>query len=157
MVVLGRKGDSGPSPVWTRPPYASPPVTLKASEVPLPEGEGLGGRRWFVRTEPRVKVVKAGARTTEPRILVVEARARTTLEKLLEKSRPSEAVPRLRSRRSEMLEADADEMEEQARQVDSVRRRKKPNREEEAQLREEANKLRVEAARLRIITDQLLN
>ena len=72
-------------------------MTLRTSEVPLPEGEGLGGRRWFTRTEPRVKVVKAGARTTE---------------RMLERSWPSEAIPRLRSRRSEMLEADAHWMEE---------------------------------------------
>ena len=116
---------------------------LRASEVPLPEGEGLGGRRWFTHTEPR--------------ILVVEARARTTLEKLLERSRLSEAIPRLRSRRSEMLEADADEMEERARQVDSIRRKKRTSQEEEVQLRDKANKLRTEAVRLRAIADQLIN
>ena len=68
----------------TSEPPASPPVTLRASEVPLPEGEGLGGKRWFARTDPQV--------------LVIEAGARTTLERLLERRRPSEAIPRLRTR-----------------------------------------------------------
>ena len=117
-------------------------MTLRTSEVPLLEGEGLGERRWFTRTEPRVKVVKAGARTTE---------------RMLERCRPSEPIPRLRSRRSEMLEADAVWMEERARQVDSIRRKKRTSKEEEVQLRDEANKLRTEAAGLRAIADQLIN
>ena len=56
-----------------------------------------------------------------------------------------------------MLEADADGMEEQARQVDNIRRKKRPSQEEEVQLRDEANKLRTEAVRLRAIADQLIN
>ena len=87
---------------------------------------------------------------------MVKADARTT-ERMLERSRPSEAIPRLRSRRSELLEADADEMEERARQVDSIRRKKRTSQEEEVQLRDKANKLRTEAAGLRAIADQLIN
>ena len=69
----------------------------------------------------------------------------------------SEAIPRLRSRRSEMLKADADEMEERARQVVSIRRKKRTSKDEEEQLRDEASKLRTEVARLRTIADQLIN
>ena len=60
--VIERQTDRPPrkSPV----PPASPPASLRTSEVPLPEGEGLGGRRWFTHTEPRILVVEAGARTT---------------------------------------------------------------------------------------------
>ena len=102
----------------------------------------LGRGRWFTRTKPR--------------ILLVEAGARATLEKLLERSRPSEAIPRLRARGSEMLEADTDDMEERARQVYAVRKKKRPSK-EKVQLRDEASKLRTEAARLCAIADQLIN
>ena len=76
---------------------------------------------------------------------MVEAGARTT-ERLMERSRSSEAIPRLRNRRSEMLEADADNMDERAQPVCAVRRKKRPSKEEEMALRNEASKLRAEAA-----------
>lgn len=88
---------------------------------------------------------------------MVEAGARTTLERMLDRSRPSEAIPRLRSRRSEMLETDADNVEERARQVNELRRKKRPSKEEDLLLRNEASKLWTEAARLRAIADQLTN
>ena len=88
---------------------------------------------------------------------MVEAGARTTLERMLDRNRPSEAIPRLRSRRSEMLETDADNVEERARQVNELRRKKRPSKEEDLLLRNEASKLWTEAAWLRAIADQLTN
>ena len=125
----------------TSEPPASPPVTLRASEVPLPEGEDLGERRWFTRTEPLVLVVKAGAKT---------------IERMLERRWRSEAIPRFRARHSGMSEADVDDVEERARQVDGVRRKKRPSK-KEVQLRDEASKLRTEAARLLATAHQLIN
>ena len=85
---------------------------------------------------------------------MVKAGARTT-ERMLEKSRRSEAIPHFRARRSGMSEADVDYMEARARQVDGVRRKKRPSKEEV--LRDEASKLRTKAARLHAIADQLIN
>ena len=87
----------------------------------------------------------------------VEAKARTTIERLLERSQPSEEIPKLRARRAKMLEEDADGIEDRAREIDAVRRRKRHSEEEKEALRDEASRLRVEAARLRTIIRQLLN
>ena len=45
----------------------------------MPEGEGLGRRRWHTQTAPQIEVV--------------EADAKTTTEKLLERSQPSKSIP----------------------------------------------------------------
>ena len=60
---------------------ASPPAQsgTRQTVVPELEGEGLEGRRWFTKTRPQ--------------ILVVEAKARATIERLLERSQPSEEIP----------------------------------------------------------------
>ena len=79
-------------------PPANPPASLRASEVPLPEGEGLGRRRWQTQTAPHMTVVEAGAWTM--------------IEKLLERSQPSSCIPRLRSRRGATLELDADDLDD---------------------------------------------
>ena len=98
----------------------------------MPEGEGLGRRRWRTHTSPQIGVV--------------EVNARTTIEKLLERSQPSRSVPGLRSRRAE---TNADDLEDRARRVDKTRRRSRLDPAEESVLREEAAKLRTEAARFR--------
>ena len=82
-------------------PLASPPPSLRASEVPLPEGEGLGRRRWHAHTAPQIEVV--------------EVNARTTLERLLERSHSSRSVSGLRTRRAATLETDAGDLEDRAR------------------------------------------
>ena len=78
---------------------ASPPAQSGTRQTVVPELEGE--RRWYTKTGPQIRVV--------------EAKARTTIERLLERSQPSEEIPKLRARRAEMLEEDADEIEERAR------------------------------------------
>ena len=120
---------------------ASPPAQSETVQAVVSEREGE--RRWYTKTKPQ--------------ILVVEARAKTTLEQLLERSPPSEEIPRLRARQVERLKGDADSLEDRAREVDAVRRRKRRSEEEEDVLRSEASRLRVEAARLRALIGQLLD
>ena len=120
---------------------ASPPAQSETVQTVVSEQEGE--RRWYTKTKPQ--------------ILVVEARAKTTLEQLLERSPPSEEIPRLRARQVERLEEDADGLEDRAREVDIVRRRKRNGEEEKDVLRGEASRLRVEAARLRAVIRQLLD
>ena len=131
--------------VETHPPQtecsASPPAQSETVQTVVSEQEGE--RRWYTKTKPQ--------------ILVVETRAKTTLEQLLERSPPSEEIPRLRTRQVERLEGDADRLEDRAREVDAIRRRRRHNEEEKDLLRSEASKLRVEAARLRALIRQLLD
>ena len=108
---------------------------LGASKAPSPEGEGIGRRRWCTTTEPRLEVVEVGALTP--------------LESLLERRPPSSNIPGLRARRAATLEADADNLEDQAREVDAIRRRRRCSPRKENLLREEAFRLRAEASRLR--------
>ena len=118
---------------------ASPPVMLGAPKAPSPEGEGMGRRRW--RT------------TTEPHIEVVEVDALTPLESLLERRPPSSNIPGLRARRAATLEADADKLEDQAREIDVIRRKRRYSPRKETLLREEACRLRAEASRIRQLLD----
>ena len=114
----------------TEPP-ASPPVTLRASEASFPEGEGMGRRRWYTKTEPRLEVVDVGALTP--------------LESLLERRLPSSSISGLRARRAATLESDTDDLEDQAREVDAIRRRRRCSPRNEDILREESHRLRAEA------------
>ena len=79
----------------------------------MPEGEDPGRRRWHTQTTPWIEVVEVGARTT--------------LERLLERSQPSEAIPGLRARRAVALETDADDLEKTAQTVDAVQQKTRLN------------------------------
>ena len=122
----------------TEPP-ASPPVMLGAPKAPSPGGEGMGKRRWRTTTEPHIEVVEVGALTP--------------LESLLERRPPSSNIPGLRARRAATLEADADNLEDQAREIDVIRRRRRCSPRKETLLREEAYRLRAEASRIRQLLD----
>ena len=122
----------------TEPP-ASPPVVPGAPKAPSPGGEGMGKRRWRTTTEPRLEVVEVGALTP--------------LESLLERRPPSSDIPGLRARRAATLEADADKLEDQAREIDEIRRRRRCSHRKETLLREEAYRLRTEASRIRQLLD----
>ena len=122
-------------------PSASPPVSPRATDNSLPEGEAQGRRRWQTNTSPRIEVV--------------EVHARTNLERLLGRSQPSKSIPGLRARRAAMLEQDADDIEHRARRVDDVRRGSRLSQTEEESLRRESAQLRTEAAKFRQIVDRL--
>ena len=107
----------------------------------MPEGKGLGRKRWHTHTSPKIEVV--------------EIHARTTIERLLERSQPSRSIPGLRARRAAALEVDADDLEHKARKVDNTRRRSRLRQTEEEVLRRESAKLRAEAASFRRIVDLL--
>ena len=125
-------------------PPASRPASLRASEVSLPEGEGLGRWRWQTQTAPH--------------IAVVEAEGRTMIKKLLEQSQPSSCIPGLRSRRAATLELDAEDLEDEARRLDDIRwRARRLNPTEEGALREEAVGLRTAAAQFRHLVGLLTN
>ena len=98
-------------------------------------------RRWYTQTEPRLEVVEVGALIP--------------LESLLECRPPSSSIPGLRARRAATLEADADNLEDQAREVDAIRRRRHCSPRKKNLLREEAHRLRAEASRLRHLIDSL--
>ena len=117
-------------------PSASPPLSPRATDNSLPEGEGLGRRRWQTSASPRIEVV--------------EVHARTDLERLLGRSQPSKSIPGLRARRAATLEQDADDIESRARRVDDTRRRSRLSQTEE-------ESLRTEAAKFRQIVDLLYN
>ena len=120
-------------------PPTSPPASLRASDIPLPEGESLGRRRWHTRTAPQIEVVEA----------------RTTIERLLERTQPSRSIPGLQARQAAALGTDADDLEDRARRVDATRRRSRLSPTEEDVLREKAAKLRTEATRFRHFVDLL--
>ena len=67
----------------------------------------------------------------------------------LERRPPSSSISGLRARRAATLESDADDLEDQAREVDAIRRRKRYILKKEDILREESHRLRSEASRLR--------
>ena len=118
---------------------ASPPVVPEAPKAPSPGGEGMGKRRWRTTTEPRIEVVEVGALTP--------------LESLLERRPPSSDIPGLRARRAATLEADADRLEDQAREIDVIRRKRRCSHRKETLLRDEAYRLRTEATRIRQLLD----
>ena len=91
----------------------------------------MGRRRWYTKTEPRLEVVEVGALTP--------------LESLLECRPPS--IFGLRARRAATLESDADNLEDQAREVDAIRRRRRCSPRKEDILREEFHRLRAEVSR----------
>ena len=99
----------------------------------------MGRRRWRTTTEPHLEVVEVGALTP--------------LESLLERRPPSSNIPGLRARRAATLEADADKLEDQAREIDVIRRRRRRSPRKGTLLREEAYRLRAEASRIRQLLD----
>ena len=122
-------------------PSASPPVSPRATDNFLPEGEAQERRRWQTNTSPRIEVV--------------EVHARTNLERLLGRKQPSKSIPGLRARRAAMLEQDADDIEYRARRVDDVRRGSRLSQAEEESLRRESAQLRTEAAKFRQVVELL--
>ena len=103
-------------------PPASPPVTLRALEAPLPEGEGLRGR-WWTQTKPQIQVVEAGSKNA--------------VERILGRCNPSATINKLRAERSTLLETDAEQLDKKAKKVDATRRRSQLNEDDEQALREE--------------------
>ena len=94
----------GPQPANYRAPCHS-----KTPEISVPKSENRRERRWLTKTEPRIKVVKVCAKS---------------ILKCLLGHRPSrQAILSFRTRQTEMVKTDAEDLKEWAHLVDSTIRR----------------------------------